>query len=761
MKKNPKDAFGIVQDGRTIRIVHLAKKGGETYLMGMDTYEMEKDWYKSEDAMASGAHSDFIPSDTMYLDMDNLDSDTDPGSSGFDMNTNSDMGIDFGMDESMNFGMDGDMGVSLAPDSGFGEPGTQSTDQAPQPAPMEVDPLSVLFGKYPLSQGVISVNIHQHHIVKDEPGKVKKSDQKRFRKSILDKAQRKAGDWKSCVLETPEGKQHWLHTGPNLLLEELIRFGKEAQTKLYFQFADANDIILKNYFYYMTGAQEGLNLFIYLGVESREVFVFEDGKWISTLPLQIPQVEPEVDVVYSKLALALDNAQLGEPNGVWIAGDWASAELCDYVKAQGIAAEVSLLKYPYLNMGSPDFVFGEEEMAQFALPLAVACKALNYGTQDFCLCNFLPDKIVDGQKELRVVWHGFIVLTLIFILVTYSTMRDLDQKKSLRKINQEMKVLDFSLNSLRAQSSIVDQLSLDIARYKEVTGSVVDKLQDKNGWTELFDLLNTSFASLPESWLTNLKKNGERVNLSGTTTSRTNVSKLAAKLPGCKINSVSMAELRGQKIWNFEMEIDMPKVNWEELIASEYTPLPVETKTGGTTETPRQYRPAQATQTVEKQEAPRITSKTYRYGILPRIDAAHTPAPADGDINDNEENKELYDKFTKAISKGNMLEYQFIGHVLIEKNEGTRLASLVRWWVAYRLYLDGQYQASHQSLKPNLKQSDPYYLDSALLEARLAFALKDTTFMSKYQSLLASHSQSLAAKQARIDLKIIEEELRR
>lgn len=753
MKKNPKEAFGIVQDGRTIRIVHLSRDGADTYLMGMDTIVLEKDWYKGEDASASDTDSDFLPSDPMFLNMDNLDEGSD---SGFDLNGGGASDMDFSIDMGNGVGMD-TPNSKAAPESenGSGEL---------QPEPIKVNPLNIMLSKFPLGQGVISVNIHQHRIEKDEVGKIKKSEIKRFRRNMLNTAQRKAGDWQSCVMETPEGMQHWLHTGPNLLLDEVIKYGKDVNTKLYFQFADANEIILKNYFLYMTGAQPGLNLFIYLGVDYRKIFVFEDGKWMATLPLQIPQEEPDIDVAYSKLALALDNAELGEPQGMWFAGDWASTKLRDYVEEQGIAKEVSLLKYPYLSMGNADLTFTEEDMAQYALPLSVACKALSYGRQDFCFCNFLPDKIVDGQKELRVVWHGFIVLSLIFVLVTYSTMQDLNKKKSLRKINQELKVLNYSLNMLRAQNATVEQISNEIAKYKQITSNVVGKLEDKNRWTELFNLLNASFDAHPESWLENLRRNGDKISISGTTTRRENVSKIAARLPASKISSVNISELRGKVIWNFAIEMEMPVVDWEELMAAEFVPPPVESKSTEGSGTHRYYRPQQTTVSTDKNGVSvteKITATSYRYGMLPPISSELTPGPSNGDINIDEETHELYLKFIRAINKGNMLEYQFLGHVMIEKYEGTRLASLIRWWVSYRLYLDGQYQASRQSLKQNLKPGDQYYAHSILMDARISFALAETNFMGKYQALLGGYARSSAATQANLDLKIIQEELKR
>ena len=73
MKKNPKEAFGIHQDGMTIRMVHLKKEGGEAYLLGMDFLKLERDWYKGDQASAADPHAEFIPSTELELDSEDFD----------------------------------------------------------------------------------------------------------------------------------------------------------------------------------------------------------------------------------------------------------------------------------------------------------------------------------------------------------------------------------------------------------------------------------------------------------------------------------------------------------------------------------------------------------------------------------------------------------------------------------------------------------------------------------------------------------------
>ncbi|MDD3097978.1 MAG: hypothetical protein PHU99_09690, partial [Candidatus Cloacimonetes bacterium] len=282
MKKLPKEAFGVYQDGNILRIVHLRKDGAEIYLMGSDSIDLETDWYKSDQAQANSANAEFIPLDSSFLDAD-----------GFD--------------------------VAELEEAGS----TEMADLPPQ-GPMEVSQSTLMLSRFPLNEGVLAINIHDQHILKDVPGKVKRGDLSRFRRENLSAEQRRAAAWHSCVVQAEDGPQHWLHTGPNLLLDALISYGQESNTKLYFQHADANDVVLTEFYRYSLGEiPDGINLFVYLGVEYRKLFIFEDGKWIQTQTVHITQEYPDPEIIYSKLALALDSAQIREPETIVLAGDLA------------------------------------------------------------------------------------------------------------------------------------------------------------------------------------------------------------------------------------------------------------------------------------------------------------------------------------------------------------------------------------------------------------------------------------------------------
>ena len=73
--------------------------------------------------------------------------------------------------------------------------------------------------------------------------------------------------------------------------------------------------------------------------------------------------------------------------------------------------------------------------------------------------------------------------------------------------------MEFTFNRLKAENAILEQIRSEIESYKENINRIGTILQGKNRWTEMFNVLNTGFASQPSSWISNLKKPIRKIEL--------------------------------------------------------------------------------------------------------------------------------------------------------------------------------------------------------------------------------------------------------
>ncbi|MDD3103612.1 MAG: hypothetical protein PHY24_05275, partial [Candidatus Cloacimonetes bacterium] len=492
----------------------------------------------------------------------------------------------------------------------------------------------------------------------------------------------------------------------------------------------------------------GISLFAYLGREYRKIFVFQDGEWFMTLPIHINQDYPDNDVIFSKIALALDSAQVGEAESIVLAGDLANQQLINYINFQNVSMNARLLSFPYLTVAQRQD--GNEEkdqlLAPYALALALAYKTLNMDNQVFGKCNFLPHRVLDNQKELRMVWHGFIVLTLIFGLVLYTTTNFMGKNQKLRQIQQENTDLTFQLNRLKAENAIIETLTEEINRSKQGLEKLNTLLKGKNRWTETLDQINTVFARYPQSWITNMRQHEDRIAISGITAKREHVSRLAEGLPDGCIRRVTHSKIRNQIIWIFEMDFVFSQIDWEEFIARESViqqrPQPIASR----------RRPSAKERPVQEE----VQSETYGFRQLPDILPANLPTPDQEELKQDTEFARTFESFMEAIQQGNMMEYRFIGYNLINQYPDSNLLPLTRWWLAYRLYQEKEYTLAEEYLNLNLSQFDRYHPASLLLKARLRFARSNPDFKQYYLTLQNEYPRSRAAHQAALDQQYIQ-----
>lgn len=294
MRKHPKQAFGIFHDGLVVRMVHLVHENGEVYLQAADHTDLDKYWYKILD---------------------------DPAVAPVDAKTHEEH----------------------APNKGDIEIDEFDTDYVTN---YQLQPSERMLGAFDLAHGVIALNVYEDNLLKNTMDVTDRKDMEKFIKTKVPLKQLKSGDYQSSIVHIAEHKQQWVHSGTNRLYDLLRDFGRTNHLHLFYQLADANDIVLTDYFRACYQDDMASNaLLVYLGQEYRKAFVFQDGIWKDTLTLQISQTIPDEETISSKLSLALDNAQLAEPERIVICGDLSSRELMEYLGSQFVGATVEQFSF--------------------------------------------------------------------------------------------------------------------------------------------------------------------------------------------------------------------------------------------------------------------------------------------------------------------------------------------------------------------------------------------------------------------------------
>lgn len=725
MSKHPKKAYGIVEDGQTLRLVCLVREGYQVSLLGVEKVELERPLYQSQEELAKFEQSAW--------------------------EDNSEKSSDLKLDE---FDSQYLTGFKLT-----------AWDR--------------LFSAYNLSDGVIALNVNDENVVRSYDIPPGKRAAKLFAAANLSPQLYKSGQWQTSLVENGHGPQIWLHKGENQLLSILTNFAQRNKKRLFYQLADVNDIALADYFRvnYLKDGQRAL--LVYLGKEFRKAFLFENGAWVNTLPLNITQDLPEAELIYSRISFALDSAQQTEPEEIVLCGDLATPEVVNYINQQG-TAKASLLTFPQITLDSSyNGLMDDSYIAQFTLPIALAYKALFPDELRFTPSNFLPKHLLEAQKPFTIAWHGYLVMFAIFCAALLGTLSYLNARQDLKQLRSEKRQLDYELTVSRIEAKEIKAMKDEMQNFEQNIQNVRTVLKGKNPWSSVLDTLNRLFRVKPVSWLTNFKKDTTRLMISGYTTNRRNVLDFADALPNSRIQKVTNSKIRNTVVWSFEITSDFPDVDWVARIEAEMQAILDQQNQNLEETTPEEAVPAESPQPEPKQavkaaepakpavpppppikaetQAKPQTSVPAEVKKLPPIRSEYMPQLSKWQNKTTGQALTDYNEFIRAINRENMAEYKPLGLAYLKNYQGGRLYRMVRWHLAYRLYKAGDYTTAIEILDPLVHEVTSIYPHSLLLSARIDYARHKKRYAKLYESLQNNYPDHQIAGQVKADLAVIGE----
>jgi Tfp pilus assembly protein PilN len=763
MKKHPKQAFGIHEDGQVIKLAHLERDGYQVYLVNLDQVELDKPLYVSPEQLSEfeKAHPE-----KEEVDLDEFSSEYVTG--------------------------------------------------------FKLAPWDRIFSSARLERGVIAVNANEENLVRTTGIPESKAAEKTFARGSLTPQVFKRGQWQTSRFEMGGASHLMLHKGANQLLELLKTYAKKNRKSLHFQLADANDIALSDFYRVNNLADNQRHLLVCLGREYRKALLFENQQLVDIYPLNITQDFPEAELIYSRVSFALDNAQQNEPDKIVICGELASEELVNYFNSRD-SGRASLLGFPSLSAQKDNGeAYNPVFMAQFALPIALAHKALFPDEERYTPSNFLTRKDLEAQQTFRVAWHGYLALVLIFAVALLGTIAFLGLRADLNKQTELKRRLDYEEQMLRVQTAEIARMREEMEQFRRNMDSIGSILEGRNPWSEVLETLNRIFQARPVSWLTNLRKNGEQLLISGVTTNRNNVIDIALTLPNSRIQKVSNSEIRDTKVWMFEISSDFPDVDWvgmieadtaeflarqrkeqeaveaERLAEEEASRLAAEEKAAAektkeeeariaaeekkaaekarADELAAQKRAAEEKATAEKkakEEEARIAAekkagdkKAAEQAVAPKAESAasrklpsiakqHMPQVTDWHLKAHREEIDAYNAFVRAVNEGKAEKFKDLGYKFLENHATSRLAPLLRWHFANKLYVYGDYVKAKYVLDPLVRQVDYHYPYALLLAARLDYATKYSRYEKLYQLMRNEYAEHTIGGQVAKDLEII------
>ncbi|MBN1593383.1 MAG: tetratricopeptide repeat protein [Candidatus Coatesbacteria bacterium] len=309
--------------------------------------------------------------------------------------------------------------------------------------------------------------------------------------------------------------------------------------------------------------EEQITAIIYVGPESTRTIIMKGRDYLMMLPsIQEGANSPDLlNKVYSKMLLEQDEGGLPEITHLVLAGEGDMDEAKEFFVDKMPDAVIEAIKYG-------KFVGSEMEpskvpapLSSFALPLALARKALEPTNPSYYETDFTPEYMKESQKPFRIAWHGLMSLFIIFAMSLLLVIKGGYNLAEMEDLEEDT----FNHNRLTklAQPLLyeIDTLNAQINEYGSEIAQLALLAQDSHVWSESLQKICDLTERCDSLWLVNLSSSDDMgYILRGKSRTRDKITAFASAYQNSYLDTVSRGMIRDYRLWDFTMRVKFPDV---------------------------------------------------------------------------------------------------------------------------------------------------------------------------------------------------------
>ncbi|MFQ5640718.1 MAG: SPOR domain-containing protein [bacterium] len=260
-----------------------------------------------------------------------------------------------------------------------------------------------------------------------------------------------------------------------------------------------------------------------------------------------------LEVIYSRMIFAQDQHMIPELNKILVAGHSSKLKAKYYFRQKFPSAITGYLnsKKIHSNLRFKDrgLLF-----SRYAIPIALAWKALQKRVIKSKDTNFLPEYLLEKQRIPKFAIHGYLMFILNALTAFTFTWLIVSKNIEIKKVEGRVQSLKTQIDNNRSLTERVRTFDSQII-YLEKKIALVDSFSQ--GYDEMIELLNTLNREIQRSgnvWLTELKQQNKKVEIKGIAGRREKIPALAKALGEANLKKVTRSELHDTKVFTFQLD---------------------------------------------------------------------------------------------------------------------------------------------------------------------------------------------------------------
>jgi len=348
----------------------------------------------------------------------------------------------------------------------------------------------------------------------------------------------------------------------DMLVDYEGKFNRRFPAISFIENCDISLVNLVN-FNYELKPQE-VTVIVYVGSESSRL-IFLAGHEILQISPRLDEGNDSIiifDSIYNRIIMEQDNLHIPKIHRIITVGDAKDMGVKYYLSRMFPENKQILVDDLKLkNLFVPDRkLYPAEKISQFAIPIGCAWRILDDKHEDAVKIDFLPAKVRERQKTLRLGISGWMILALIFLLTLFFTFKVKSNIQMLKERHQQLEIKILELANLQEIEKQLIKSNEKLDYYKK-TYSVLDSmLSRKLDWSGLVQTLSEVASRTGGCWLTEIIPNpGNVVTIKGYTLYRTRIAQFSDAVGKTVLKKVESTEIRNQTVYFFELQASIPE----------------------------------------------------------------------------------------------------------------------------------------------------------------------------------------------------------
>jgi len=426
--------------------------------------------------------------------------------------------------------------------------------------------LQKLLLKFPIEKGKIALNANEEQISYKQFDEIPTAKiKKRIKSEFLSKEEIQSKDYElSYILNPDKTILAFVHRGKFELLNALQDINLViSKRKFFYSFIDTNEISLMNLVRTCYDfPPEDYVLILYIGIDYRVGIVMKGGSYVKTFPIIVTQTDLEgiKKAIYSKVILEQDVSGIPITQHLVMAGKNILDEDVEYFK-KNLKPKSTVCRLDLKNIDISEIKSDEQlskKIARFAIPIALAWKTLEPKNKDFFPSNLLLSKIIERQKHFKISWHGLLVLAAIFYFSLTGTIKHQDLSQKIIEARTQNYNIEVELRKNRNILAKLNEVKNQISTLQQNEGKTERIIGNKNQWYYILNTLSNFLLENKISWITSLNSREDNFQISGYTTQRRNIIGFSELFPNGRIIEVTSYLIQEFPIWKFVMVFSYP-----------------------------------------------------------------------------------------------------------------------------------------------------------------------------------------------------------